>query len=344
MSFTEFDRQLLSLAQRSVPFVRRPFAALAQSLGSDQATVLARVTALRGGDAPVIREIAGVFEASALGYDSLLAAGAIAPQKLDAAGERVAGHPGVGHCYAREGRLNLWFTLTLGPDSTLGLARTAELLGRQIGAETLHCLPTLRRYKIGVHVGAHGRMDSSPGLATLAEPPPAQPLSDQQRSAIRVLQMELPCEPEPFATLARAAGLSEDRLLRIATELLEARVLRRYGAMLNHRRAGLAANVLVAWRVSPSAADAAGKAAANNPAVTHCYLRPTVPDWPYNLYTMIHGRSREECALVIDEIAATTSLTDHAALWTAKEFKKAKTLFFTDAVARWEAEQNNCGL
>ena len=209
----------------------------------------------------------------------------------------VAGHPGVSHCYARQGPLNLWFTLTLGPDSSLGLERTANLLGRLAGATITHVLPTLKRYKVNVHVGPDGRMHSQPPPAGAANAPAkAATLSDDQRSAVLAFQTDLPMTAEPFAVLADQVKLPADRLLALGAQMLAAGWMRRYGAVLHHRAAGLRANVLVAWRVLPAYADAAGLAASRVPAVSHCYLRAVRDGWPYGLYTMIHGRTEQDCA------------------------------------------------
>jgi len=336
-SLTDLDRRLLELAQRSVPLVPRPYHALGEQLDCSESEVLDRLTIIRGGNRPLVREISGIFEASALGYQSILVGCRVSPTGLDAGGRIVAEHPGVSHCYAREGELNLWFTLTLGANSQLGLAETAHWLGELAAAETVCSLPTVRRFKIGVHIGPDGRMDSSGGSGA-AGPPPVNPLHDDMvQAVVRALQTDLPAECEPFATLAAGEGLPATRLLTVARQLAAGRVLRRYGAILHHRRAGLEANVMVVWRVGAAMADAAGQIAAAQPAVSHCYLRPATDQWPYSLYTMIHGRTRPECLAVVEAIAGQAHLTDYAALWTEQEFKKARVRYFTDDVVAWEA-------
>ncbi len=334
-TLTDFDRQLLDLLQRAVPLVPRPWDALAATVGIEPGALRARVTQLRGGDEPVIREIAAVFEPSALGYATALVAAAVVDERLDEAGAIVADHPGVSHCYGRSGELNLWFTLSLGPDSRLGLQGTAERLAAMIGTGRCHLLPTARRYKIGVHVGADGGMGST---ATHRPAPPPRALGGDERRAVVALQRDLPAEAEPFAGLAEAVGLSADRLLELGRGFLEEGLCRRYGAVLHHRRAGLAANVLVAWRVGEADADAAGRIAAGRAGVSHCFLREPVEGWPYSLYTMVHGRSRQECALVVDEIIAATGLRHHIMLWTTAEYKKARVRYFDDGTEQWEAQ------
>lgn len=131
-------------------------------------------------------------------------------------------------------------------------------------------------------------------------------------------------------------GLAADDLLDHAADFLDAGLLRRYSAVLYHRKAGALANVMVVWRVPEDQADAAGAACAAEQAVSHCYLRPTFPDWPWGLYTMVHGTSRDDCLAAVDRLAAATGLAEHRTLWTTKEYKKRRVKLFDPAEAEWE--------
>lgn len=326
------DEPLLMLAQAGFPLVPRPYDALAEQLHAPAQTVIQRLAELRrpGG---VIREISGIFDAQALGYATALVAFQVEPPRLHAAGAIVAEHPGVSHCYARQNAWNLWFTLALSPAS-IGLEATVARLARQADASASMLLPTQRRYKLDVRFGpappAH-----APALAHTR--PPDRPPDATQIAAIRAFQQNLPLIDEPFEPLAQSAGLHTDDLLIHAADFLARGWMRRYAAVLHHRRAGAAANVMVVWRVGESAADAAGAACATLPSVSHCYLRPAGPDWPYTLYTMIHGRSPADCEITIDEIVALTGLRDHCDLWTTHEFKKRRVPLLGPEEARWES-------
>jgi DNA-binding Lrp family transcriptional regulator len=310
--------RLLAAVQRRVPLVREPFQLLAADLGAGEDDVLARLAELRS-PRGVIREISGIFDAAALGYRQALVAMAVPGGSIDAAGRTAAGHPGVSHCYGREGRYNLWLTLAVSPSSALGLEATAERLAGLCGAEAWLLLPAVKRYKLAVRFPMTGEQAATPPTAPLeaapeeaVEPPAAgRPgrrtapcLSDPQRRAIRALQTDLPTRADPFAPLAAEAGLAADDLLVHAADFLAAGWMRRYAAVLRHRAAGAAANVLVAWCVRGEHADAAGAAAARLPAVSHCFLRPARPGWPYTLYTMVHGRSREDCRRTVEALSA----------------------------------------
>ena len=335
------DRNLLALMQRAVPLVREPFAELAARLGCDEPAVRERIDRLR--EARVIREISAIFDATALGYEQALVAARVPPDRLDRAGRLVATHPGVSHCYGRDGKVNLWFTLAVSPRSSLGLSGTAGLLAELTGAAESMLLPTLRRYKLRVRFGVEGDetagQDEAGGDPAVDVPArlPAPDLTDEQLRAVGALQVDLPCRGDPFARVAADYALEPDMLLVHAADFLAAGWMRRYAAVLHHRAAGAKANVLVAWTVDRAATDVAGLRAAQLPAVSHCYLRPTGPDWPYNLYTMIHGRSREDCEMTIEQIAATTALDRRAVLWTAAEYKKRRIRLFAPDEAEWEA-------
>jgi DNA-binding Lrp family transcriptional regulator len=336
------DQQLLRAIQREVPLSPRPYAQIAAQLGRDEEWVLQRVRALREGG--VIREISGILDAPALGYRQALVAMELPPARLDDAGELVARHPGVSHCYGRRGgKHNLWFTLAVSPQSALGLERTVARLSELCIASAYLILPTIKRYKLRMEFfGESAKNDDACFPETTAPNsklmPDAVPpsLSEDQISAVRALQIDLPCCQEPFASLASDAGMTVERLLELAKELLVRGFMRRYAAVLHHRAAGAEANVMVAWRVAPAAADAAGARCAAVVAVSHCYLRPTAPDWPYNLYTMIHGRSRADCELAIAELAAVTGLGDRCELWTDREYKKQRVRLLDEREREWE--------
>jgi len=334
-----FDRSLLNAIQQSVALVREPYAELAGRLACDEPRVLERIATLRRDG--VIREVSAIFDAVALGYEQALVALRAPPERLDEAGAVAAGHPGVSHCYGRDGEVNLWLTLAVSPNSRLGLAGSARKLAELCGAGEAMVLPTLRRYKLRVRFDMNeqaGEDDETPADSS-ATPPrrrPAPRWTDEQFRAVRALQVDLPARPDPFAPLAEAEGLDPDMLLVHAADFLAAGWMRRYAAVLHHRAAGAAENVLVAWAVPEAAADAAGRQCAQLPAISHCYLRPTAPGWPYNLYTMIHGRSRGDCRMTIEEILSTTGLDRHVELWTAREYKKQRVPLFSPDEPAWE--------
>lgn len=139
---------------------------------------------------------------------------------------------------------------------------------------------------------------------------------------LAALEADLPCEPRPFKALAERYGVGEGELIAaIQAGLADGRI-RRYGARVRHHQMGFAANAMVVWQVPQDKLDEVGPEMAAHRAVSHCYERPTFDGFPYNVYTMIHGRSEEECEATIGEIAEATGIREYHALYTTREFKK----------------------
>ncbi|MFW6133294.1 MAG: Lrp/AsnC family transcriptional regulator [Planctomycetota bacterium] len=328
------DAQLLAVLERGLPLVREPYAQLAGALGRPEADVLRRVAVLRAAGG-VIREISGVFDAAALGYDRTLVALSVPDARVDAAGRTVAAHPGVSHAYRRTGAVNLWFTLAVSPDSALGPDATAEVLAGACGAPRRLILPAERRYKLHVRfVDGGPHAPPAPGGAPRA----LRPLTGEQRRAVRALQADLPARADPFTDVAAAEGFDADALLVHASDLLAAGRMRRYAATLRHRRVGARANVLVAWDVPPERTDAAGGALSDSDAVSHCIRRPPRPGWPYAIYTMIHGPDECACRRALAAAGERIGNPPRVELWTLREYAKRRVRFFTDDEAAWEAE------
>ncbi|MBN1553776.1 MAG: hypothetical protein JXA11_03455 [Phycisphaerae bacterium] len=333
----ENDAKLLDVLQGHLPLVARPWAAVGEIVSLSEDDVLHRVAHWR--DTGILRRIGGVFDAARLGYRQTLLAFAVEENRLDAAAEMVAEHPGVSHCYGRRDEYNLWATLAVSPESTLGLEATAQRLAEGMKAKAFLNLPSPRRFKLSVRFGRNPGGNPSDAVDTESSRKVLS-CTDEQRRAVRALQMDLPLEDRPFDTLARQEGFSSgEELLVHAADLQAAGVLRRYAAVAHHVAVGAKSNVLVVWRVPEEKAELAGGAAAKHEAVSHCYLRKTADGWPFNLYTMIHGASAEDCAKTIAAIAANLGQREYRELWTTKEYKKQPVKLFGAEESRWDAKE-----
>ncbi|NVL92346.1 MAG: Lrp/AsnC family transcriptional regulator [Desulfobacterales bacterium] len=153
-------------------------------------------------------------------------------------------------------------------------------------------------------------------------------LDDLERRIIRHLQGDLPLTSKPFAVLASRVGISEEELLERIKLQKEEGVLRRLGANLNPQLAGFRANALIAWNVPDDRMDEIGPLMASFREVSHCYERRTQGKWKYNLFTMIHGKSREDCQGIVRGIAENTGIQDYVSLVTLKEYKKTSPEYF----------------
>lgn len=161
-----------------------------------------------------------------------------------------------------------------------------------------------------------------------------------ERAILRIAQKDLPDSATPYAdmaqTVAGATGesVSEADVLALLTRLTDSGAIRRFGASIKHQRTGWNHNLMVAWMVdSLEEADTAGDIAAKHPRISHCYYRPSPgAQWPYSLYTMIHGRTAQECRDVIHDLQSTTSLRAHAVLESLQELKKTSMVYFPDEI------------
>lgn len=153
-------------------------------------------------------------------------------------------------------------------------------------------------------------------------------LSELDRSIISRLSDNLPSDMTPFATFARDVGSDENDLLERIEKYGENGMLRRCAAVVAHRSAGFVANALTAWHVPEDRVSEAAETMAGFDEVSHCYERLSYPRWPYNIYTMIHGRDREECVNVVQEISARTGVRDYRLFFTVREFKKKSMRYF----------------
>jgi len=327
------DKKLLAALQRDVPVLFRPWDTLGEPLGLDGDETLRRVRALK--DDGVIRQISAIFDTRSLGYQSSLVAATCEPQREEAVAAVINEHPGVSHNYARNHAYNLWFTLAVSLQSRLGLEKTVQILQQRSGAGEMRLLPTLRLFKIGVELDIEGTGGGKGEVRySEAQRSAPMPLTPREIEFVRVMQRDLALVPEPFA----ATGFAMEELQRMSAAMRASGRMQRFSAVLRHRKAGFNANAMGVWAARGSDADilAAGEAMARFKSVSHCYLRPTYPDWPFNLFTMIHGRSAEECEAALAGISRETGLTEYTALYSTKEYKKTRVEYFTEAEARWE--------
>jgi DNA-binding Lrp family transcriptional regulator len=289
----------------------------------------------------IIRQVTPIFDTRALGYSSMLVAAKVDPENPWRAANIINAHPGVSHNYLRNHEFNIWFTIATEPDSALGLERTLDVLAREAGAESVRQLPTLKLFKIRMDLEMEGDTQAlSEATVQAAEPAEteAQPYDEFDRAVIRALQGDMPVIPEPYAPAAAELGIGQDELLAHLDGMQERRLLRRVAAILFHRRAGFSANGMGVWKVPDDRILELGMRMASFRGISHCYERPTYADWPYSVFTMAHGRSKQECDAILDSIAADTGIEDWTTLYSSTEFKKIRLQYFTDEHRAWERE------
>jgi DNA-binding Lrp family transcriptional regulator len=334
----DVDRRVLNLMQGSFPLEPRPYAAVAAAAGLGEEELLLRVQRLL--DDRIIRQVTPIYDTRALGYGSMLVAAKVDPQHPWRAAKIINSHPGVSHNYLRNHEFNMWFTLAVEGDSKLGLQGTLDVLQELTGAQSIRQLPTLKLFKIRMDLEMEGdtKALSTEGVAEQPVELEGVAYDEFDRAVIRATQGDMPVIAEPYAPAAASLGIEVGALLEHMARMKERGLLRRVAAILYHRRAGFSANGMGVWKVPEDRIEELGPRMASFRGISHCYQRPTYQDWPYSIFTMAHGRSKEECDAILDAIAAEFDISERATLYSSTEFKKIRLLYFTDDFKAWERE------
>jgi DNA-binding Lrp family transcriptional regulator len=319
------DRELLNAVQWDFPLEPRPYAVLADRLGTDEAEVRARVARVK--ELGVLRQLSAIFDTRALGYGSSLVAAKVDPDRVDEAAAVISAHPGVSHNYKRNHAYNLWYTIAVPPGSSLD--EHIDALHIASGSLVTRKLPTLKLYKIGVKLDMTGQT-----------PADARADVEEHERPERREHMEAPAlsNLEVAAIEAESIGTDEETLLAMLRSFKERKLMRRFAAVMNHRSAGYKANAMGVWAVPEDRLEEMGPRMAGFAFVSHCYRRPTYEDWPYSVFTMVHGHNARDCEQTIAAIEAETGVDDYALLWSIKEYKKTRVRYFTDEWDEWRSQ------
>ena len=322
------DDALMLALQRGVPLTARPFADVGRELGLTGEDVLRTVRDLF--DAGVVRRFGAVFDSRHLGYGSTLCAVDVPDEDLERAAALLEPHPGVTHCYQREGRPNLWFTLTARADRFDGELRA---MVDRLAPYTVLNLPAIRRFKVEVVLDAPADGPAAAPVRSASEwgaDVASRDFTDRDKALIRALQGNIPVTAQPFHAVAGEISWDADSVLSRLTEWQRDGILRRVGIILRHRNAGFVANGMCVWRVPSSDVERLGQRIARTPEVTHCYERPSSSLFPYNLYAMVHARKREVAQGLFTTLSEQTGVKDGKILMSLREFKKSSPVFFCE--------------
>jgi len=340
-TLTDLDRELLNAVQWDFPLEPRPYGVLADRLGMTEPQLRERIAHVK--EAGVLRQLSAIFDTRALGYGSSLVAAKIDADRVDDAAAVISAHPGVSHNYKRNHSFNLWYTIAVPPGDVL--EEHVDVLHADSGALVTRVLPTLKLYKIGVKLDMTGKTAADAKSEVLAhERPerraemPAPDLTDLEIATISVVQEDLPLVEHPFAAQAATIGCTEDDVLSALASFKERKLMRRFAAVMNHRSAGYKANAMGVWAVPEDQLDEVGPKMAGFARVSHCYRRPVYEDWPYSVFTMVHGMNARECEDTIAAIRSETGVDEYALLWSVKEYKKTRVRYFTSEWDGWRAE------
>jgi DNA-binding Lrp family transcriptional regulator len=331
------ELRLLNDFQRGFPLAPQPYAVVAETLGVPESRVIATLARLQADGA--VSRVGAVFRPGAIGA-STLAAMAVPPERLAEVAHLVSRCREVNHNYEREHRYNLWF-VAAAPDEQR-LAATLERIGRAAGIEVLS-LPLVEEYHIdlGFPMDRAPRTAPDPHAAPLAlalspgigvegrdhapRAPERAALDAADRRLVAALEYGLPFFSRPYAVLAARAGLDEHGVLERLAHWQTQGLVRRLGVIVRHHELGYRANAMSVWDVPDAHAPRFGRALAESDGVTLAYRRARhLPQWPYNLYCMIHGVDRDRVATRIAELGCALRLGrfPHAVLFSRTRFKQ----------------------
>ena len=328
------ENRLLFEMQNSFAMTPRPFDVLAKSLDMSEDEIISMVQKLK--DEKIIRQTSAIFDTKRLGYKSSLVAFRVDEELIDEASQIINSHAGVSHNYLRNHDYNIWFTIAISPNSKLGLEKSVEILKNMTKAKDAIILPTLKMFKISVKMDTTGKRAKKEKVTKIEHRDIE--LTPLYIEVIKELQKDIEVTREPFKKIIEKLDISYEELFDIAKKLKDSGVMRRFATILNHRKAGFGANAMSVWSVPEDIANRVGEELASFSAVSHCYLRPSFPNWKYNLFAMVHAKTQEECDTLIEEMAKESGLTEYSKLYSTVEFKKQRLVYFDDAFDKWEDE------
>lgn len=326
----ELENAIAKAVQAGIPFASDPWTELGRSLAIPGEQVLATLRGFR--DAGTLREISAVLEGSVLGYESALCTASVG-ERIDEVAAVLNAHPTITHNYVRDHAYDLWFTIAM-PEE-IGVDRALTALAEQCGVPRFHALRRTHTFKIGVRFDLE-TLESNTSATAVTETAPRQ-FDARERALFRALQLPLPYEERPFASLAARVGYDEDELLAFARENLGG-ALRRYVATFRHRKLGVKGNGMVVWNVPEARVAEIGKQLAEAPQVSHCYARSSIEGFPYTLYSMIHGPDVEAVHATVRALADRVKVEDYRVLVSTRELKKTRLRYFLPELDAWWAE------
>jgi len=324
----KLDTEILNEIQWTFPLVVKPFDEIAKKFEISPDEVKEKLIQLKRKG--VLRQLSAIFDTRKLGYTSSLVAMEIEPDKLEHVAHQINKHPGVSHNYEREHEFNLWFTLAVPPGTDL--EKELEKFSKLDGIKKTRMLPTLQLFKIGV------KLDMVDGKKHDVKPSEEKKKvtdvkfvpTEEDKEFIRQLQKDMEIVDRPFQKAAKNLGMTEEQIFEKLHHYEDIGVMRRYAAILRHREAGFTANGMIVWKVPEERITEVGTKLGAFPQVSHCYERPVYPDWPYNVFSMIHCKSFDEAGEVAGQIQKQIDVDEYKILFSAKEFKKTRVEYFVE--------------
>ena len=298
MNFSEHESIVLNRIQHDIPINENPFSSLSSELGIEESAIIEIIRRLK--ERRVVRNIAGIFEPSSLGYSTTLVAMKVPEGRIGDAAALINAHPGISHNYLRDHEYNLWFTIA--EESDEELRDSIKFIAEHSGATDHIAFKSEEKFKIGLKLNVSGDDDAGMESSPLHAAPVSAALTEKEKESILLLQRDLPLEHTPFRSLIESyrSGITAGDLLSAGTRLKESGIMRRYSAVIRPVPTGFKSNAMTVWKPgSREGLDRAVSAFRKEPRISHLYLRSVYPGkWEYPLFAMVHARIERE----LDEI------------------------------------------
>ena len=332
---TDLELYLLNDFQRDFPLVSAPFGVIAGRLGVSEAEVLETLQQLQV--CGKVSRVGAVFRPHSIGF-STLAALAVPVEELDEVAQLVSSYAEVNHNYEREHHYNLWFVVTAANE--IRVREVLDEIERHTGYQPLH-LSMLEDFHIDLGFDL-SRPHKGHGIATQkSASSPATPLQRTLSQPVETvlvgaIQQGLPLVARPFAAIGAGIGLGENEVIAGLAHMVEQGVIKRMGVVVRHHELGYRANAMVVWDIPDDQVSALGQRIGSFASVTLCYLRPRrMPVWRYNLFTMIHGRHRDEVLSLLEQLKEQCGLENiaHEVLFSRRRFKQCGAQYVANPVS-----------
>ncbi len=294
----ELQRDFINLFQGGFPLTEKPFSDIGTLLGTDETTVIVLIQQLL--DDRIITRFGPFYNADRLGGAFTLAAMQIPRARFREVAEQVNGMQAVAHNYQREHNLNMWFVIAT--DKPMGITDCIAEIEQATGIQVFD-FPKLREFYLGLklYLDDAGHVDTVP--LHLPKPQQPHPLDALDKKIIGTTQAGLPLKAHPYTDVARQIGSDTGEVIRRMQSMLDSGMIRRIGAAPNHYHLGLKANGMTVWNIDDNQLQQIGRQMGKLDYVSHCYERPRhLPQWPYNLFAMIHGTDREQVYAKLNEM------------------------------------------
>lgn len=316
MQLNTIQRGLVDGWQKGLPLEPTPFANMAYELGVSELTVLGTLKELaRNG---VLSRVGAVVAPNTAGASTLAAMAAPAARLREVA-DIINAEPGVNHNYEREHNFNLWFVVTGRSRASVNAALAR--IERRTGLRVLN-LPLRTAYHIDLGFGSKLPCERR-GRTRNGGPAAPTAVEDRDLVLLQAIEDGLPIVSRPFAEIARQTGEGELDVIDRLDRLTACGVIKRLGLVVRHRELGYVANAMVVWDIDDGDVDGVGDTFADLPFVTLCYRRDRQrPDWPYNLFCMIHGRDRETVLGQVDQLRERVGPVPMDVLFSQRRFKQ----------------------